>query len=207
MTNEEQINIMAFPSQDPQVCHFKASKDFSEDKLKCQNKEEAKGHPFFEALFELEGIKEVLVERAILVLKKSSETSWQVLGKQVGTVIRESFQKGPLFGEGQESLKVHDAPLPEDEDDSPKSEFFLTLDKFIQEKVGPALASHGGTAKLEKIEDDRVHLRFGGGCQGCSQASVTVKQGVEKLIMENFPQIKGVIDVTDHQQGTNPYFR
>jgi Fe/S biogenesis protein NfuA len=50
-----------------------------------------------------------------------------------------------------------------------------------------------------------VLLRMGGGCQGCGMADVTLRQGIEVLLRERAPEIQGIVDVTDHSAGTNPY--
>ena len=47
---------------------------------------------------------------------------------------------------------------------------------------------------------------FGGGCQGCGMADVTLKQGVETMIKDNVPSITEVIDATDHEAGENPFY-
>ena len=78
--------------------------------------------------------------------------------------------------------------------------------RVIQEKINPAVASHGGHVDLVAVEDDTVFLRFGGGCQGCGMAAATLKNGVEKTLFAEIPQLKKVMDVTDHAAGTNPYY-
>ncbi len=77
----------------------------------------------------------------------------------------------------------------------------------LQEKINPAIAAHGGQVSLVAVEDDTAYLRFGGGCQGCGMVDVTLKQGVEKTLFEDVPQITKVMDVTDHAAGTNPYYQ
>jgi len=77
----------------------------------------------------------------------------------------------------------------------------------LQEKINPAIAAHGGQVSLVAVEDDTAYLRFGGGCQGCGMVNVTLKQGVEKTLFEDVPQITKVMDVTDHAAGTNPYYQ
>jgi Fe/S biogenesis protein NfuA len=73
-------------------------------------------------------------------------------------------------------------------------------------QVNPSIAAHGGHAELVAVEDGTAYLRLGGGCQGCAMATVTLSQGIEAAIMEAVPEITSVVDVTDHQSGTNPYF-
>ncbi len=77
----------------------------------------------------------------------------------------------------------------------------------LQEKINPAIAAHGGQVSLVAVEDATAYLRFGGGCQGCGMVNVTLKQGVEKTLFDDVPQITKVMDVTDHAAGTNPYYQ
>jgi Fe/S biogenesis protein NfuA len=78
---------------------------------------------------------------------------------------------------------------------------------LLETEVNPALASHGGrVALIEITEKMGVVLQFGGGCHGCGQADVTLKQGIEQTLTRNIPEITAVLDATDHQSGTNPYY-
>lgn len=77
----------------------------------------------------------------------------------------------------------------------------------LESEINPRLASHGGMVELETItEATEVILRFGGGCQGCGMADVTLKQGIETTLMEHFPEITAIRDATDHATGENPYY-
>ena len=81
------------------------------------------------------------------------------------------------------------------------------VQKVLVERINPAVASHGGHVSLVAIENETAYLRFGGGCQGCGMINVTLKQGVEKMIFADVPQITRVMDVTDHASGANPYYQ
>ncbi|MBV9547519.1 MAG: NifU family protein [Chloroflexi bacterium] len=76
----------------------------------------------------------------------------------------------------------------------------------LEHQINPGIASHGGHAELAGIQDDVVYVALGGGCQGCSMASVTLKQGIEQLIKQAIPRVRAVVDVTDHAGGTNPFY-
>ena len=79
---------------------------------------------------------------------------------------------------------------------------------ILEAEINPGLASHGGMVVLEQITaETEVVLRFGGGCQGCGQVNVTLQEGIEKTLKEYFPEIKSVIDATDHATGENPYYK
>jgi len=79
------------------------------------------------------------------------------------------------------------------------------IEALLKDQVAPALASHGGAIELVDVDNDKVFIKLTGGCQGCSSSQTTVKQGIETLIKQNFPEIKEIIDVTDHGSGDNPY--
>ena len=50
-------------------------------------------------------------------------------------------------------------------------------------------------------------VQFGGGCVGCGMLSVTLKQGVEVAVKDQIPDIEEIVDITDHDQGDNPYYQ
>ena len=78
--------------------------------------------------------------------------------------------------------------------------------RVLDEQVNPSIAAHGGRAELVAVEQGTAYLRLGGGCQGCAMASVTLSQGIESALIQAVPEVTSVVDVTDHQSGTNPYF-
>lgn len=81
------------------------------------------------------------------------------------------------------------------------------VQQVLTEQVNPAIASHGGGAELVSVDGTIAYLRLYGGCQGCGLAQVTLKQGIEKIILESIPELTQVMDVTDHASGTDPYYQ
>lgn len=77
---------------------------------------------------------------------------------------------------------------------------------LLNERINPAIASHGGVAHLVAVDGSVAQLELGGGCQGCGLAAVTLRQGIERAILDAIPEIDEVIDVTDHSLGTNPFY-
>ncbi|HEX3981119.1 MAG TPA: NifU family protein [Acidimicrobiales bacterium] len=76
----------------------------------------------------------------------------------------------------------------------------------LEEQVNPSIAAHGGRADLVAVKDASVYLRLSGGCQGCGMAKATLSQGIEVILREAIPEIVNIVDVTDHADGTNPYY-
>lgn len=81
------------------------------------------------------------------------------------------------------------------------------VQKLIDEKINPGVAGHGGVITLVDVKEDSVYVRLGGGCHGCASSTATLKQGIETMIFAEIPQIKHVVDVTDHAGGANPYYK
>lgn len=80
------------------------------------------------------------------------------------------------------------------------------VQRILDEEINPGVAAHGGRVALMDVQDSRVYVRFGGGCQGCGQASVTLKDGVVATLTRQVPEISEVVDATDHAAGDNPYY-
>ena len=79
------------------------------------------------------------------------------------------------------------------------------FEKLFDAQIRPALAQHGGNVEIIDVDNNIMFVKFVGGCQGCSSSKATLKGGVEQLIKQNFPEIIDIVDVTDHETGTNPY--
>lgn len=79
--------------------------------------------------------------------------------------------------------------------------------QVLARQVNPSIAAHGGRAKLVAVEHGTAFVTMSGGCQGCAMAAVTLRQGIERAILQSVPDVTAVVDVTDHQSGTDPYFK
>lgn len=77
-------------------------------------------------------------------------------------------------------------------------EMLDAVNAVMTEEVAPALASHGGGATVIKVENGAVFIELEGGCKGCPGARMTMKNGIETLLKERVPEVKEVVDVTDH---------
>ena len=106
---------------------------------------------------------------------------------------------------GQLTIKAPNSRLPKISDDSPLED---RVNYILYNEINPGLAAHGGNVTLEELfEEDIAVLRFGGGCQGCGMVDVTLKNGVEKTLLEQIPQLREVRDVTDHTVTENAYYK
>lgn len=104
----------------------------------------------------------------------------------------------------QLTLKAPNAKMRKVADDAPLIE---RVEYILQSQINPQLAGHGGRVSLMEITDEGYAiLQFGGGCNGCSMVDYTLKEGIEKELLQRFPELKGVRDLTEHQRGDHSYY-
>ena len=192
MTRE--IRIQAEPI-DAERCRFVVSQPLLEGGARrFASGGEAQGSPLAVALFGISGISEVVVSGGTVTCTKTTPQPWQAVGKQVGAAIRAALASGaPAFAPA--------APVSSEDDER----LYAQVADLFEAEINPAVARHGGTVELIDVQDAMVLLRMGGGCQGCGMADVTLRQGIEVLLRKRAPEIRGLIDVTDHSAGANPY--
>jgi Fe-S cluster biogenesis protein NfuA len=92
------------------------------------------------------------------------------------------------------------APPPEDAD------LRSAAQGILDTEVNPSIAAHRGHVTVVSADGGWVRIQLEGGCQGCSLAEVTIRQGIEPLLRARLPGLTGVADATDHEAGTDPFF-
>ena len=196
MTGPE-IKIQAEPKSEFHI-EFRVDRDVCPDgRATFADAEAAAGSSLPEKIFAFGNVAELSVAGSVVEIRtEEAVTGWMELAKQVGATIRERIQSGEaLFAD---SVKIE--PLTGDEQLKEK------VAKLIDDEINPYVRSHGGVIEVLDVRESNVYLRMSGGCQGCGQASATLKQGVEQLLRERLPEVKEVLDTTDHAAGTNPYY-
>jgi Fe/S biogenesis protein NfuA len=109
------------------------------------------------------------------------------------------------LGGGQVNIK---APRIKGGDGAGEGSVVARVQRVLDTEINPQLAAHGGRVSIEQITaENAVVLRFGGGCHGCGMVDVTLRQGVEVTLRERVPEVTAVIDATDHDSGSNPYYK
>lgn len=191
-----EILIKARPEKDGKSCTFLLNRSL----LKGYSwvfKEEDEGSPdFIKEIFSLEKIKSITVYESNLIVEKVVfEEDWKSASKKIGEIIRNAWLN-PVEIISESIIKE----IPSE------TELKEKLEEIIIEQINPALASHGGDLKIERVHGNTVYLRMGGGCQGCSSAGDTIKYGVQNSFRESLSYLGAIFDETDHSSGENPYF-
>ncbi len=166
------------------------------------SRDEARGSPLAEAIFAIPGadVSEVIVSGNLVTVVKRSPAAWPVGGKAVGQAIRAAL------AEGQPAVTSKPAASPEAGTAPVDDALYERVADLFESQVNPMVARHGGRVELIDVQDAVVMVRMAGGCQGCGMADVTLRQGIEAMLRQHVPEVKGIVDITDHTAGSNPYF-
>jgi Fe-S cluster biogenesis protein NfuA len=161
---------------------------------------DASGSPLVERIFAIPdaGVREVVVSGSVVTVVKDSAAPWEDVGRNVGRAIRAALATG-----APPPVAARAAGTAPGEDDA----LYDRVAEVFEHQVNPMVARHGGRVELIDVQEATVMLRMSGGCQGCGMADVTLRQGIEGLLAQHVPEVKGLVDITDHTSGANPYFQ
>ena len=190
----QEIKIRGEPTADPQKCRFVLDGEvLSRASLTFTSESDTENAPLAKKLLDLPYIAQVNIAGQVVTLTGDNIESWPAVGKEIGGVIREQINSG-------------EASVTEKAMDAGNSALFDQVNTLIQNDVNPSIASHGGVITLHNVSDGKAYVTMGGGCQGCSMSSVTLKQGVESYIVAKVDGVNEVVDITNHSEGENPYY-
>jgi len=160
--------------------------------------QDAVDSPLVEALFNVEGVEGVLVDESTVIVRRQEGdrfADWRPIAEAVGQSLRASLdsEEDPI---GPSIVSQLPEPATVEE----------TVQQVIEKEINPGVAAHSGFISLVRVRGNSVTISMGGGCQGCSAADVTLRQGIHKAFRDAMPEIGAIYDETDHAAGLNPYF-
>jgi Fe-S cluster biogenesis protein NfuA len=135
----------------------------------------------------------------------AEDADWDALMEQVPARVKAHLEAGQPVVEPTQRKK-YAFNFKQVTTRTPEQQFEI-VKRLIDDEINPAVAAHGGFFTLLDVRDNRVMVKLGGGCQGCGQVDVTLRQGVEQRLKEVLPEMIALIDVTDHAHGENPYYQ
>lgn len=194
------VKITGEFTPDPDICRFVINQPILEEgwTLICRSAEEAKGSVLLEVLFADDAVAQVNVTGSALVVRKSVRDAWPKVAARLIPSLKKTIAQGGELISAEAIRRMKESYNEED--------IAGQIQDLIEAAINPQLASHGGWVRLVKMENRDVYLEMGGGCQGCAASKQTLKFGIERAIRDLCPQVREIIDVTDHASGTNPYY-
>ena len=196
--DSDEVSIKAQPTPTGDQCLFTVNRPLMKGySWYFSDFESATESSLAEALFCMDDVEAVLVCESTVTVTRKDKTlvDWIPLAKEVGTAIRDALGAG----KGLIAEKII-SNLPSEED------IREGIQKVIDDEVNPGVAGHGGNISLLAVKGNSVTIQMGGGCQGCSAADLTLKQGIHTSFRKAVPMVGAIFDETDHTAGLNPYF-
>ena len=192
------ILIKAQPSPTGDQCMFTVNQVLMKDcSWYFDSFESAAESSLAESLFSLEDVETVLVCEATVTVTRKDKTlvDWKPLAKEIGAAIRNAVEEGQSLIADKIISTIPSEDLIRE-----------GIQKVIDEEVNPGVAGHGGQINLLAVKGNSVTIQMGGGCQGCSAADLTLKQGIHTSFRKAVPEVGAIFDETDHTAGLNPFF-
>ena len=177
-------------------CRFTVNRPVYPDRAFYFNsRDQAAGSALPERIFAIDGVTSVQISHDQVTVGKVTAVDWPVVGRQIGMAIREFLASGEpaVADDAHESIPS-------------ASEIRDRVQQVLDTEINPSVASHGGVIRLIDVKENIVYIQMGGGCQGCGQANVTLKFGIETAIRAAVDGVGDILDVSDHASGRNPYY-
>ncbi|MCP4039699.1 MAG: hypothetical protein GY944_11060 [bacterium] len=143
----------------------------------------------------------MIVKSNILIVAKHAGAEWPRILEPIENAIRDGLAPKPA-----EDASPVDVIAEAASSGGPDEALRARVQEIIDSDINPSVAAHGGYISLLDVQNSRVFLHMGGGCQGCGMAAQTLKHGVEAALRRALPEIREVLDTTDHASGSNPYY-
>jgi NFU1 iron-sulfur cluster scaffold homolog, mitochondrial len=183
---------------DPHSMRFVLERDVQDGAMATfATADAAEGPPLARALFAIPGLKLVDVSGAVVTVVKAGDSDWEGLKSLIASAIRSSIsQWSKPLGNGVKTVGQARTDV----------EIRLAVQEVLDRQANPAIASHGGHVRVTDVQDGIVSMLMSGGCQGCAASAATLRGSVESMVRAAVPEVRDIIDVTDHAAGETPYY-
>lgn len=151
----------------------------------------------------VDGVSSVFYGRDYVTVTKDSSTPWAHVKPEVFALITEAVTSGqPIVNiveskesdEGQSSGDAAATYAPEDE------EVVGMIQELLETRIRPAIQEDGGDIEFRGFHDGQVLLKLRGACRTCDSSTVTLKNGIESMLMHYIEEVKGVQQVLDQEE-------
>jgi Fe-S cluster biogenesis protein NfuA len=182
------LAIDTLPTPNPEALMFRVPEALvAMGTFEFRSAAQASDAPLPRRIFDIAGVLHVLVAPRFVTVQKEGDVAWPMLVPPIKDAIRDFLASGDM------AVPEGDQPAPSATDDPLAVRVQELLDEFIR----PAVAQDGGDIVFRGIEDGVVMLKLIGACGTCPSSTATLRQGVERMLLEEMPELRGVEQVTD----------
>lgn len=180
-------SLMFIPTGKPVLSGEERSKNFS-------NAREAMASPLAKKLFLIDGVTQVFFASDFVTVSKDEDASWSVLKPEIFAAMTEFYASNEpiLYDSDDTDVAKNNNLIKEEEDD----EVVAMIKELLETRIRPAVQEDGGDIVFCDFDHDCgvVTLKMMGACSGCPSSSVTLKSGIENMLMHYIPEVKGVVE-------------
>ena len=174
------MNIDVQQTPNPDTLKFVLSLELVQNgSMEFKNSAEAYEYPFVQKIFQL-GAELVFFGNNFISVKKNSGTQWNEISEEIQDIIKNDFPKD------------FKAIIVKKETSNNKDEIFKRIEEVLELKIRPAVAMDGGNISLRSFVDGVAEVELQGSCAGCPSSTLTLKQGVERMLVHYVPEVKSV---------------
>ena len=153
--------------------------------------------PLAKSLFSIDGVKGVFLGGDFITITKNKDDSWQVLKPLVFSQILDFYADENAKAYIPDDLLnplVSDTTVLEGD-----SQIVATIKELLESRVRPAVQEDGGDIFYAGFDEETgiVKVRLAGSCVGCPSSSVTLRNGVENMLMHYIAEVKGIQEVSE----------
>lgn len=160
--------------------------------MEFPNRRSAVSSPLAKALFAVEGVKLLYFTKNFISVNKDPDMDWEELKPALFSTIIEFYASG-------KPIVTDEKPRTDTEIQEGDSEVVQAIKEILENRVRPSVQQDGGDIEYRGFEDGVVLLKMQGSCSGCSSSSVTLKSGIERMLMHYVPEVNGVIAISDEE--------
>nr|XP_019044820.1 NifU-like protein c [Kwoniella bestiolae CBS 10118]OCF23750.1 NifU-like protein c [Kwoniella bestiolae CBS 10118] len=154
--------------------------------------------PLATRLLGIDGVTGIFFGPDFVTCSKDDSFNWSILKPEIFAILMEHFSSGAsLFKEGHSADQAEDTKILDTD-----SEIVGMIKELLETRVRPAIQEDGGDIEYKGFEEDSgiVKLKLKGSCRGCSSSSVTLKNGIERMLMHYVPEVQSVEQVLDEEE-------
>jgi Fe-S cluster biogenesis protein NfuA len=164
---------------------------------------EASASPLARKLFKIDGVKTLLLGNDFITVTKDEEDPWQLMKPDIFATIMDHFASGqPVYDPALEAKAADTAPAEEDD------EVVAMIKELLDTRIRPAIQEDGGDVEYRGFIDGTVKLKLKGSCRSCSSSTVTLKNGIEQMLMHYLPEVEAVEqELDEHEEIADQAFK
>jgi Fe-S cluster biogenesis protein NfuA len=186
MSSQIQFQVDTVPTPNPNAIMLRVQETLvASGTHEFTTTDDLSGSPLAQALLAIDGIDLILIAPRFVTLRKNEDSDWPDIAPEAKDAMR------AFLGSSQMAVFESGDGI----DPAQRGAIEQQILKLLDEEIRPAIAMDGGDLTYMGFEDGIVKVQMIGACGSCPSATATLKMGIERLLMEEVPEVRAVEQV------------